>query len=207
MLAVFGATDDPSSTDPIATAKAVADFVVANSLDGVDVDFEDSNAFVSGTAESWLEEFTLELRSRLPAGQYLISHAPQAPYFSKSFYPNGAFNRIDSTVGSLIDFYNVQFYNQGVGLYANCTSLLYQSGASPPVTGTSLFEIAKTVPINKLVMGKPYGVNDADNGYMTPASLAECVTLARNNGWSAGVATWHSQGLNDTVLAWAAAVY
>lgn len=65
----------------------------------------------AGTAEAWLISFTKKLRSELP--DHIISHAPQAPYFKSEYYQNGGYVTVDQEVGSLIDFYNVQFYNQG----------------------------------------------------------------------------------------------
>ena len=48
----------------------------------------------------------------------IITHAPQGPYFmGTSKYPNDAYNKIHRDVGSEIDFYNVQFYNQGSTSY------------------------------------------------------------------------------------------
>ena len=51
-----------------------------------DTDFEDLAAFDGGTgsAENWLITFTTELRSLLPAGQYIISHARE--YFHDCIY-------------------------------------------------------------------------------------------------------------------------
>jgi hypothetical protein len=57
-------------------------------------------------------------------------------------------------VGSLIDFYNVQFYNQGDSAY-NSYSELFIS-ATGTFSGTSVKEIAaRGVPINMIVVGKP----------------------------------------------------
>ena len=67
----------------------MADFVLDNALDGADIDFEDSESFVYGTGEEWLITFTKQLRKRLP--EHIITHAPQAPYFNKAYYPKGAY--------------------------------------------------------------------------------------------------------------------
>ena len=64
-----------------------------------------------GSAENWLIEFTRALRAALPAGQYIVTHAPVGPWFSPAF-PAG-YTEVHKQVGSLIDWYNVQFYNQG----------------------------------------------------------------------------------------------
>lgn len=66
----------------------------------------------NGAAEAWLITFTQTLRAALPAGQYIITHAPVAPWFSP-IYTAGAYTKVHAQVGSLIDWYNVQFYNQG----------------------------------------------------------------------------------------------
>ncbi|KAG6891587.1 hypothetical protein C0992_002625 [Termitomyces sp. T32_za158] len=53
IVSVFGATDAPTSNgaDPIATANTFAAFVLQYDLDGVDVDYEDFDAFNGGKAE------------------------------------------------------------------------------------------------------------------------------------------------------------
>ncbi|KAJ3206700.1 hypothetical protein HDU82_004345 [Entophlyctis luteolus] len=196
LVSAFGATEFPTTggLDPVTTATNLAAFVKANQLDGCDIDYEDNTAMNGGTAEAWLITFMQTLRAQLPSGQYVVSHAPQAPYFfvNTAQYPNGAYITVDRSVGSLIDFYNVQFYNQGSTDYASCETLLTK--ANGYFTGTSLFEIsANGVPLNKLVIGKPVttaGV--ANTGYMTPALLAECVSQAKAMGWDAGVMGWQS---------------
>lgn len=65
----------------------------------------------AGKGEAWLVTFTKTLRNLLPNA--IITHAPQAPYFKNTYYPKGGYVTVDKQVGSLIDFYNVQFYNQG----------------------------------------------------------------------------------------------
>lgn len=88
----------------------------------------------------------------------------------------------------MIDWYNIQFYNQGVNEYVDCNTLLHQSSSFP---AASLFEIAASgVPLNKLVIGKPANTADASNGYMTPSQLAVCVAQAKQSGWSAGLSVW-----------------
>jgi len=48
---------------------------------------------------------------------HIITHAPQAPYFCKDFYKNRAYYTVHKEVGDTIDFYNMQFYNQGNNRY------------------------------------------------------------------------------------------
>lgn len=67
----------------------------------------------NGKAEQWLIDYTNALRQELPSGQYILTHAPVAPWFSKAAYKSGAYVTIDQKAGDSIDWYNIQFYNQG----------------------------------------------------------------------------------------------
>jgi len=193
MVSAFGATESPTSAgeDPVTTANNLAAWVKTYGLDGVDVDYEDFSAFNGGTTKAvdWLVSFTKQLRSQLPAGQYIITHAPVAPWFEKG-YQGGGYLAVDTAVGSLIDWYNIQFYNQGVSQYTTCDNLLNTSGGSYP--GSSVFEIsANGVPLNKLVIGKPaVAANAPSGGYVDPATLSTCVSQAAAKGWKAGVMNW-----------------
>ena len=163
----------------------------------------------NGAAENWLVSFTKTLRGALPAGQYLITHAREysrltekimldisdrffliialAPWFSPK-YTAGAYTAVHKRAGGLIDWYNVQFYNQNE--YTNCAGLLTASSSTFPKT--SVFEIAHTagVPLDKIVIGKPGTRADANNGYIAPATLAGCVAEAKSKGWNGGVMVW-----------------
>lgn len=123
MVSAFGSTDSPVSNgiDPVDCARGLAAWVKEYNLDGVDIDWEDMHAMNIGIGEAWLITFQSELRRQLPAGQYLISHAPVAPWFTSGpNYPNGAYVAVHKQTGDGIDFYNMQFYNQGQGVYEDC---------------------------------------------------------------------------------------
>ena len=78
IVSAFGSTDKPTSSgaDPTSTAQRLADFVSHYDLDGVDVDYEDLDAFDKGdgSAEKWLITFTTTLRSGLAPGA-ILTHA------------------------------------------------------------------------------------------------------------------------------------
>lgn len=191
IVSVFGSTDTPttSGADPTSTANTFAAWVIEYGLDGIDVDYEDFDAFDAGTAEAWLVTFTQALRAQLPEGQYILTHAPVAPWFSPGMWTNGGYLQVNSEVGSSIDWYNVQFYNQGDSEYTTCSGLLTASSSTWPES--ALFQIiASGVDQNKLVIGKPATSSDASSGYMAPATLATCVEQAKNNGWAGGVMVW-----------------
>ncbi|KAI6164652.1 glycoside hydrolase family 18 protein [Pisolithus thermaeus] len=207
IVSAFGSTDAPTSTgaDPTATANNLAAFVKQYGLDGADIDYEDFNAVNAqdGSAENWLTTFTQALRAQLPEGQYIITHAPVAPWFSP-IYVSGAYLAVDQTVGSLIDWVldPIVVITEGTSEYTTCTGLLNTSSSTWP--STALFQIAASgVPLNKLVIGKPATAGDANNGYMDPSTLAGCLGTAKAQGWDAGVMVWEYP---DAAASWIATV-
>lgn len=204
LVSLFGSTDTPttSGVDPVVTADSVAAFVIQYDLDGADVDYEDLQAMNAGTgAEQWLISFTTELRKKLPS-PYIISHAPLAPWFTTaSTYPKGGYLEVNKQVGSLIDFYNIQFYNQ-VGEYTTCTTLITTSAIYP---GTALLQIvASGIDPKKALLGKPADATDAHaEDYMPASNLVTCVDTAKSKGWSGGLMLWQwpdqEQGFVSTV--------
>ncbi|TFK51101.1 glycoside hydrolase [Heliocybe sulcata] len=194
LVSAFGSTDVPTTAgaDPVATANTMAAWVKQYDLDGIDVDYEDLNAMTAGDgkAEAWLTAFTKQLRVHLPRNQYIITHAPLAPWFSPSHWGGGAYITVDKNVGNLIDWYNVQYYNQGFLEYITCPGLI--TASSPTWPQTAVFQIAaQGVPLNKLVIGKPaVPAVDATNGWMDPLTLSLCLRQAKEAGWNAGVMTW-----------------
>ena len=105
--------------DAIDCANKLADYAIKNEVDGVDVDWEDTAAFndITMKGQQWLSNLTKQLRSRLPNA--IITHAPQGPYFAgKSIYKGGGYVKVQEEVGKDIQFYNIQFYNQGSTPYS-----------------------------------------------------------------------------------------
>jgi len=102
----------------------------------------------------------------------IITHAPQAPYFKDDYYMHRGYVAVHEAVGDLINFYNIQFYNQGDTRYDTYDELFVK--ATGKFSGTALIEIAnKGVDANKLVLGKPVNTGDASN-----TGFIECNTLA-----------------------------
>ncbi|PFH46496.1 glycoside hydrolase family 18 protein, partial [Amanita thiersii Skay4041] len=193
IVSAFGATDKPttSGVDAKQTAKKFADWVKQYHLDGIDIDYEDLYAFHNGTAEKWLIDFTTELRSHLPKEHYIITHAllTHCPRFSPKKWSGGGYLSIDKKIGHMINWYNIQFYNQGESEYTDCHGLLFKSSSTWPQS--SVFEIhANGVPLPKLVIGKPATKKDASNGHMEPSTLADCLKQAKDKKWNAGAMGW-----------------
>lgn len=192
-VAIFG-TEDPGivvSKDPADVARKVAAFVRDNYLHGVDVDYEENASFdasANGAGERFVIQLTKSLRELLPAEEgYIISHAPQALYFSTAGqYPHGAYRTVHKEVGDLIDFYNVQFYNENVGVYEDCAGLMTADGTG--VAG--VLNGAGGVPRAKLVLGKLANCTLGNNGFMEPSALGECIRSAPAERKPAGLMAW-----------------
>ncbi len=209
MISAFGSTQTPTTSkyDPVSTATALANFAVTNLYDGIDVDWEDTASFQLGdsSGENWLITFTQTLRQILPAG-FIITHAPQAPYFApyiqgdKSLYPKGAYLTVDQTIGSLIDFYNVQFYNQGKGIYEDATGLFNVSGGWCPQTSVNEI-IANGIPAGKIVLGKPATTKNAHSGWMSATDLNNAIKANfPYNGWRTGIMFWQFKSDEDGAI-------
>ncbi|KAI0632975.1 chitinase, partial [Trametes polyzona] len=203
VVSAFGETEHPTSQDPATVANALAQFVLNTDLDGIDVDYEEfvlmADKNQAGVGEAWLTTLTQTLRQQLPQGQFILSHAPVGPWFSPDFCPGGGYLTVDKNVGQLIDWYNIQFYNQSPDPgYDNCDSLL-------TTTSSSIFSIQKSgVDVNKLVIGKPGTQADITNGgFIEPATLGTCVQQAVAGGWNAGVMAFQFPHANT---AWLSAV-
>ena len=89
----------------------------------------------AGLGEDWLIEFTKAYRVESP--DTILAHAPQAPYFSGTYYKNNGYNKVNQQVGSMIDFYFVQFYNQ-VGTKYDSYNQLFIQATGGDFPGTSV---------------------------------------------------------------------
>ncbi|KAF9244465.1 glycoside hydrolase family 18 protein [Melanogaster broomeanus] len=210
IVSLFGSTETPTSSgyDPIGTANTMAAWVIQYGLQGVDIDYEDFAAFNAGTgaAEQWLGNFTQQLRTQLPQGQYILTHAPVAPWFTPNRWGGGGYLWINSVVGSLIDWTFLSYIrlpsSEGTTEYTTCDGLIYTSSTTWPES--ALFQIADNgVPLDKLVIGKPATTTDATNGYMSTTDLASCVAEAYAGGWNGGVMVWEYP---DAASSWITAV-
>ena len=99
--------------------------------------------------------------------------------------------RVNQYVGKTIDFYNIQYYNQGNTKYDTYERLFLSSGGYFP--GTSVNElIQKGIHKEKIVIGKPVSKSDASNtGTVDPRDLGDWVARAyKEIGWFSGVMFW-----------------
>lgn len=134
--------------------------------------------------------FQATLRYEL-GDSYLISHAPLGPWFDDQSYSDGAYYTVNKEVGSTIDWYNVQYYNQH-DAYNDCGSLIHNS-SSTQWPATSILELNSTrgVDLSKLVLGKPIEASEVvSGGFMNMSDLATCVAEGKKAGWSGSLMFW-----------------
>ena len=108
-------------------------------------------------------------------------------------YPKGGYLTIDKKVGHLIDFYNVQFYNQIDHSPYDTYETLFLFSRKDRKYGSSVRElIYKGVPSKKIVIGKPATEKNVYNtGYMDPKDLSKVLMKGFSTfNWYAGVMIW-----------------
>lgn len=178
-----------------------ATFAKQYGFDGVDYDLENfAPGLTYGSLNSqqiidWLSDCVTACKNVL-GDKGIISVAPQSPYFGPIGNvltwagPLGGFVGVNERVGDKIDFYNVQFYNQGSDMYVNYQNLFIDSGTSLPFT--SVKQIADAgIPLNKIVVGKPMLASDASTGYVNLSSLGLWFKQAEQElTWNGGLMFW-----------------
>ena len=174
-------------------------------VNGVDIDFEDSDAFVEDGSGGFvagyngiqfLSDLTSELYQNLPPGS-VITHAPQIPYWLDVEHNSAPYRQINEQAGQYIIWYNTQFYNNSA----------YDSNDASKVS--SYLAGAEGVPSTKLLMGvsidpshdegaiSPDDIDDMTQNVIMPlqaqVDLGGVMTwqFAYDNGgaWGMGVAT------------------
>jgi len=138
--------------------KQIVNFVTSNGFNGVDIDYEDSNAFTNTRTYDgigFLISLTKSLAQSLPAGHNIITHAPQTPYWDPNAGYNNAYTKIWQQVGNQIAWINNQFYdNPDYDKDAATKVLWYQRVAA--ITGAQ-----------KLLVGALVANTGTDEGYIT----------------------------------------
>lgn len=166
ILAAGGEYLNPLNYDPKNYGTALANFAIQHQFDGVDLDIE--NIAMDSQTIQWLVDTTITVHQVSKEKNYplQISHAPQAPYFMF----NGGYSEIETRTNGIIDYYNIQYYNQGnweYQSYENYSSLFdeqYNAIKNPTSTQSIL---KQGVPAHKLIIGKPITPADVNNtGYI-----------------------------------------
>jgi chitinase len=169
-----------------ALVKQIVSWVDSTGADGVDIDFEDSDAFTGKAGYdgvTFLSELTSALSQALPSGS-IVTHAPQTPYWDKNSEYKAAYYNVHLQVGNSIAWYNNQFYNNP----------RYDGNAATKVA--SYIMIAEEIGPTKLLMGVSIdpsdegaiSLDDMTQNVITPL-LAQFPPTPQSNEFG-GVMTW-----------------
>ena len=115
----------------------MANYVLNFNLDGVDINWKDTDSIEKGFGEDWLITFTQTLHNKI--GNLILSHAPYACYFREDLYTNKGYAKVNREVGDLISFYNIQYYDQ-----KNSNKEYYE-----PLTSGKMFNKLRSIGVGR----------------------------------------------------------
>jgi chitinase len=208
-MSIPGMVEAFPDSGPLKTyANNLVAWCAKNYLDGIDFDLEGAEPMSFNDIKNvqWLANLSLYTRQAANAANlpfFQISHAPQGPYFSPAWAgANGGYMAVEKMLPpNVVDFYNIQYYNQGGDTYTTYNNIFVQGSTNRTslVYGTAVAElIAAGMDSNKIVVGKPYWESDAGDGYTPCASLAAMGKKASTSlGWTGGFMFWqyHAEDL------------
>lgn len=192
-------------------AAALAAFVEAHGLDGVDIDFEVDQALQHPPADgafdgrAFLVALTRELRKALPEGA-LISHAPQPPYLDRNWH-GGPYLDILRQAGTDIDWILVQYYNNP-GFEVPIATQLVGADKDPFPTsyaGITGGALGFAWPAEKTLVGLPIYRDDASSGHQPPKVVRDQILtplVARYGAKFGGIGGWQFSTLTADHRYW-----
>ena len=155
-------------SNPEKLANDLVNFCYDYNIPGIDLDIEnfpttteypDTSALVTyvGSLSNYIKNL-----SQTKFGYFiLVSHAPQSPYFNNNTY-GYLYNNIEKSYGAYIDFYNIQYYNQGDN-YTNYTQIFLND----QLYFASVYELINaSIPSNKIIVGKGTKEETYSGGYV-----------------------------------------
>lgn len=202
VLVSFGGGDMKAETWMLARgreselAAALAAFVRTHRLDGIDLDFEISEALHSPPDSSsfdgvaFLVSLTQALRSALPEGA-LLTHAPQAPYLDPA-WQGGPYRQVLEQAGDAIDWITVQYYNNPDFELPIATHLVGAVVDPFPASYTAIAAL-KGWSSDKTLVGLPIYRADASNGHQPPEVVRQQIVeplVARFGAGFGGLTGW-----------------
>lgn len=199
------------ASDTDSAASAIWSFVEENGFDGVDFDFEDTDAFESPNASynpvTFLADVSIAVKKAAGDSSCIVTHAPQPPYLYPGQYTSwsdGAYQEIFETAGDSIDWLNIQYYNNdwyvGTTLSDQQEHVSGTSGSSFP---TSIVSLSSSFDVSKLVLGRLTSAANStveNSGYLSASDTANglITPLVEKYGSSFGGAMGWEFSLSST---------
>jgi hypothetical protein len=169
----------------------------------------ESAAAYYNTFAAWLGNLSKSLKSL----SLMVTHAPQTPYFHEDY--GNVYNVIEHSYGEHIDFYNIQYYNQGPNNYYVTYNDVFEFDMEYHASVNEL--VAAGIPVGKVVVGKPVPTEDftpspdgvlnlwsADYGETTMTTIVGTALHSSTpnvQGWSSdgGLMVWFWQNSGQSV--------
>ncbi|EFO34456.1 putative chitinase class II protein [Roseibium sp. TrichSKD4] len=205
-------------------AASIMAFVRQNKLDGVDIDYEITEAFYSPSSSEYpydpvvfLTDLSTALKSKAGIDGTLVSHAPQPPYLYPNEYaqfPTGPYCEILQKAGRGIDWLNIQYYNNPsfVGTSAEEQASLVAGSIDPSAFASSILALSKAFPAEKLVLGKISSSENGGSGYLPAEEVAANLVapiVGELGSKFGGVMAWQyalNNGTNQNANDWASTI-
>lgn len=202
-----------------AAAASIVSFLNTYGLDGIDIDYEDTNAFTNPTAAGYDPVAFLANLSQAvkkASGTSLVSHAPQPPYLYPNAYPSypeGPYQRVMAAAQNSIDWLNIQYYNNPWYVGASAAEQQQKvAGLSGGGFPSSIADLSISIPPEKLVLGRITSTDNGGSGYLDAATTAASLVQPLKQRFGSrfgGVMGWEFS-LNTTspanVNAWGSAM-
>lgn len=167
--------DDPTlfKTDLLTLIPKNSDGTYAFSYFDFDLEGLEQNIDVNAFS-SFFGTVAQDLKTDIPG--CLISHAPQTPYFTDSF--QNVYTQFYTQYKDVIDFFNIQYYNNGL---SNTFEQIFINSDSTDFPGVAVAQlIQKGIPGRAIVVGKPVNASEGSQGYVPLNPITESGTLAND---------------------------
>lgn len=148
--------------------KQLAAFVTEYNLDGIDIDYEDTNALMSSTpynGVTFASDLTTQLRAAIGPDK-IISHAPQPPYMWQDS-ADAPYAQILTNTGDAIDRIYMQYYNNPWYVTPVSQIIINYNAIVAGWTGFS------GIAASRLLVGKPVAENDAGSGWIPASEIGQ----------------------------------
>ena len=195
---------------------------LAGWIDGVDFDYENTDSLSAGGAFNGLLLLANLTRMlyQTPAvtpepgrTRLLCSHAPQPPYLYDSCCGGNSYRNLYQCVGGCIDWFNIQFYNNGI-YCAGGSGFTWQKMMDSCVKGTCINgggsetgQCFTPIPAYKLLWGQD--IVDPGSGmyYNDPVGFATCCAPYPKRTQFGGMMFWDVAHNADVMTAFLQAFY